>query len=145
MKKIFFFLLIIFLFWFSYLFKNFQLLLLSLSLSTLFALYFPKINKNLVILIFFSLFSITGVEMVLKAINSDQVLNFKNTYVSQDQGTLPLVRNSMQRNTARLRRPYVLVCKICMFDKFKKVIRANASNMTHRIARSISSLILEKI
>ena len=78
MKKIFS-ILIIFAFLTSYFLKNFQILLLSLCLLTLFGLLFKKINKNFIISIFSILITITIIEISLKYKSGKKLLKLSNS------------------------------------------------------------------
>ncbi len=79
MKKIFFFFLIFIAFFTSYFLKNFQILLLSLSLLTVSGLFFKKINKNITITLFSILISLTIIEIFLKYTSGQKILNLENS------------------------------------------------------------------
>jgi len=74
MKKIIFIILIVFLFYFSYSFKSFQLLMISISFLSLFGFFLKKINKNLILIIFSILISVTSVEIILLFMNNGKIV-----------------------------------------------------------------------
>jgi len=76
--KIFYFIVLIFLFYFSYLLKNFQLLLVSICFFILFGMFFKKINKNILLVFFSFLFTITIVELGLFFNNDKKIINIKS-------------------------------------------------------------------
>ena len=81
-KKIFyklsFFIVIVLSFLSSYLVKNFQLLLVSICLLTLFGFFFNKLNKNILLVFFSLLISITIVEFTLFLKNEKKIVIIKN-------------------------------------------------------------------
>ena len=78
MNKIIFIIATVFTFYLSYFFKNFQLLMISISLLSLLGLFFKKINKNFILTLFSILISITIIEIILLLKNNIQMINVSN-------------------------------------------------------------------
>ena len=77
-KKSAFLIAIIFLFYLSYLAKNFQLLLITFCFIIIYVLFFTKLNKNLFLIFFSILFSITIIEITLFFINDKKIVLTEN-------------------------------------------------------------------
>jgi hypothetical protein len=77
-KKAIFFLAIIFLFYISYVLKNFQLLLISTCFLFLFGFLFKEVNKNFLTFVFSILLAITIIEIFLFFKNNNKIIITKN-------------------------------------------------------------------
>jgi len=78
MKKIISFILLFFLFYLSYIFKSFQLLLISSSFLILCGFFYKKINKNLLVFLFSFFLTFTCIELFLLYLNNGKILEISN-------------------------------------------------------------------
>ena len=78
LKKAILFIALIFLFYISYIFKNFQFLLISISFLILFCFSFKKINKNILIVLFSFIFISILIEYVLLFANNKKIIKFES-------------------------------------------------------------------